>query len=55
MDLPLFLIEIMREPKSCTAPIKILPTNTKINAGNHPQIMAIAGPTMGPVPAIDVK
>jgi len=41
-------------PKSCTAPMKMLPTTTQITAGTQPQIMPIAGPTIGPVPAIDV-
>ena len=41
--------------KSCTAPMKIVPTTTQISAGNHPQITAMAGPTIGAAPAIDVK
>ena len=35
--------------------MKIDPNNTQSRAGNQPQITAKAGPTMGPVPAIDVK
>ena len=47
--------EITIEPKSCTAPMKMDPTRTQIRAGSHPQMRAMAGPTIGPVPAIDVK
>ena len=36
-------------------PIKIEPKTTQIKAGSHPHITPIAGPTMGPVPAIEVK
>ena len=42
-------------PKSCTAPMKIEPSTTQSNAGTQPHMMAIAGPTIGPVPAIEVK
>ncbi len=42
-------------PKSCTAPAKIVPTTTHRNAGSHPQMTAIAGPTIGAAPATDVK
>ena len=52
---PRFLIEITKAPKSCTAPMKIEPRITHKRAGNHPQNTAIAGPTIGPVPAILVK
>jgi hypothetical protein len=55
IDLPWLRTEITRAPRSCTAPIKIDPTKTQINAGTHPHITPIAGPTIGPVPAIDVK
>ncbi len=48
-------MEIINEPKSWTAPIIIEPTKTQISAGSHPQITAIAGPTMGPVPAMEAK
>ena len=48
-------MEMIRAPKSCTAPITTLPTNTQSSAGTHPQMMAMAGPTMGPVPAMEVK
>jgi len=43
------------EPKSCTAPMKMDPNNTQHNAGTQPHIIAMAGPTMGPVPAMLVK
>ena len=33
---------------------KIDPNKTQRIAGNHPQIIPIAGPTIGPVPAMDV-
>ena len=55
MDLPWLRMEMIRAPKSCTAPITILPTKIHSIAGSQPQMMAIAGPTIGPVPAIDVK
>ena len=55
MDLPLALKEITKAPKSWTAPKKIEPKNTQSAAGIQPQIIAIAGPTMGPKPAIEVK
>ena len=53
MDLPWFLMEMIRAPKSCTPPMMMEPTKIQIMAGSHPQMMAIAGPTMGPVPAMD--
>ena len=43
------------EPKSCTAPMKMEPMRTHRRAGSQPQMMAMAGPTMGPVPAMEVK
>ena len=52
---PRFLRETTRAPKSCTAPINIEPKITQRSAGTHPQITASAGPTIGPVPAIEVK
>ncbi len=52
---PLFLIETTSAPKSCTAPMKIDPSKTQTRAGTQPHITAIAGPTIGPVPAIEVK
>ena len=42
-------------PKSCTAPIKIDPKTTQRSAGTQPHMMAMAGPTIGPVPAMEVK
>ena len=43
------------EPKSWTAPTKIDPSTTHSSAGSQPQKTAIAGPTIGPVPAMLVK
>ena len=47
--------ETTNDPRSCTAPIKIDPNTTQTKAGTQPHITARAGPTIGPVPAIDVK
>ena len=55
MDLPLALRETTRAPKSWTAPKKIEPKNTQITAGTQPQMIAIAGPTIGPRPEMEVK
>jgi hypothetical protein len=55
MDLPLCLMEMTREPKSWTAPMKIEPTTIHMTAGSQPHITAIAGPTIGPVPEIEAK
>ena len=55
MDLPSWRIDRTRAPKSCTAPAKIDPKTTQSRAGTHPHITPSTGPTMGPVPAIDVK
>jgi len=52
---PSFRRDMTIEPKSCTAPMKIEPMRIHTRAGSHPQIMAMAGPTMGPVPAMEVK
>ena len=52
---PLLRIETTSAPKSWTAPMKIDPKTTQSNAGTQPHITAIAGPTIGPVPAIEVK
>ena len=52
---PRLRIDITREPKSCTAPIKIDPKMTQRSAGSQPHTTARAGPTIGPVPAIEVK
>ena len=35
--------------------MRIEPNTTHSRAGTHPHMMAMAGPTMGPVPAIEVK
>jgi hypothetical protein len=40
--------------KSWTAPIITVPSATQTSAGSQPQITAIAGPTIGAAPAIDV-
>ena len=42
-------------PKSCTAPIKIVPNKIHNRAGSHPQYAATQGPTIGAAPAIEVK
>jgi len=55
IDFPRLRIERISTPKSWTAPINMLPKNIQIMAGTHPQITAIAGPTIGPVPAIEAK
>ena len=52
---PRFRSETTKAPKSCTAPIKTQPNKTHSKAGNHPQNTAMAGPTIGPVPAMLVK
>ncbi len=54
-DLPLPRMEIIKEPKSWIAPMNIEPKNTQIKAGIQPQIIAMAGPMIGPNPAIEVK
>jgi hypothetical protein len=54
-DLPWFRMEMISAPKSCTAPITMEPTNTHSSAGTQPQMTAMAGPTIGPVPAMEVK
>ena len=41
-------------PKSCTAPMKMVPKMTQMSAGTQPQITATAGPMIGAAPAIDV-
>ena len=55
IDWPRFRKLTTSAPKSCTAPMKIDPNNTQHNAGIQPHMMAIAGPTIGPVPAMLVK
>ena len=44
-----------KAPRSWTAPMKIEPKSTHNKAGSHPQSTARAGPTIGPVPAMEVK
>ena len=55
IDCALWREEIHTAPKSCTAPAKIVPSTTQRKAGSQPQMMAIAGPTMGAAPATEVK
>jgi hypothetical protein len=55
IELPLCRVEIHRAAKSCTAPANTVPSTTQRNAGSHPQITAIAGPTIGAAPATEVK
>ena len=54
IDFPWWRAEMIRVPKSCTAPIKMEPNTTHSIAGSQPQITAIAGPMMGDEPAIEV-
>ena len=55
MDIPLFLSDMTRAEKSCTPPRKTVPNVTHSTAGTHPQIIPMAGPTIGPKPAMEVK
>ena len=55
IEFALWRVEIHSVPKSCTAPAKMVPSTTHRNAGSHPQMTAIAGPTMGAAPATEVK
>ena len=55
IDFPSLRIEMTRQEKSCTAPMKMEPKKTHNIAGTQPQMIPIAGPTIGPVPAIEVK
>ncbi len=55
IDWPRDRSDTTRAPKSCTAPMNMEPSNTHNSAGSQPQNIAMAGPTIGPVPAIDVK
>ena len=54
IERPLFRIDTTSAAKSCTAPIRIEPRITHMSAGSQPHMMPMAGPTMGPVPAIEV-
>lgn len=40
---------------SCTPPISTQPTNTQMIAGSQPQYTAMAGPRIGPSPAMEAK
>ena len=53
MDLPSFLTDAYREPKSCTAPKNTPPTSSQSKTGTHPNIAAMIGPCTGPAPAMD--
>ena len=55
MDFPFSFMLIINAPKSCTAPMKIVPSTTQSTAGTHPQYTAIHGPMMGAAPAMEVK
>ena len=55
IDFPFSLALITNAPKSCTAPINIVPTTTHNTAGSHPQYTAMHGPIMGAAPAMEVK
>ena len=52
---PLCRREMTSAPRSCTAPMNTDPRKIHIKAGTQPQMMPMAGPTMGPVPAMEVK
>ena len=52
---PLWRMEMTSEPKSWTAPMTMDPMRIQRRAGSQPQTTATAGPTIGPVPAIEVK
>ncbi len=54
MERPWLRRLITRAEKSWTAPIRTVPTATQSIAGSQPQITAMAGPTMGAAPAMDV-
>ena len=54
-DFPFSFKLITNAPKSCTAPINIVPKTTHKNAGTHPQKTAMHGPIIGAAPAIEVK
>jgi hypothetical protein len=55
MERALWRAEIQRVAKSWTPAKKMVPKITHSSAGSHPQKTAIAGPTMGAAPAIEVK
>lgn len=55
MDRPRWRALITRVEKSCTAPMKSVPSETQTSAGSQPQITAMAGPTMGAAPAMEAK
>ena len=55
IDFPFSFILIINAPKSCTAPMKIVPSTTQSIAGIHPQYTAMHGPMIGAAPAMEVK
>ena len=55
IELPRCRRLITSAEKSWTAPMKMVPTTTQTSAGSQPQITAMAGPTIGAAPAIEVK
>ena len=54
IELPRWRRLMTSAAKSWTAPMNTVPSVTHSSAGSHPQITAIAGPTIGAAPAIDV-
>ena len=55
MDRPLLRTEAHSAPRSCIPAKNTVPMVTQRKAGSHPQMTAIAGPTMGAAPATEVK
>ena len=53
IDLPSFLTEAYKAPKSCTAPKNKPPMINHKRTGTHPNTHASIGPVTGPAPAID--
>ena len=53
IDLPSFLTEAYKAPKSCTAPKKRPPIISHRSTGTQPKTDARIGPVTGPAPAID--
>ena len=55
IDLPFSFRLTTSAPKSCTAPMKMVPITIQTRAGSQPQYAATQGPMIGAAPAIDVK
>ena len=53
MDLPSFLTEAYRAPKSVTAPKKTPPMSTHSRTGSQPKAAAWIAPVTGPAPAME--